>query len=117
MYVTNEITFEQLPRAVGQLIDKLNTIERLLLKPPTAQPEGDTLLNIQQAAEVLCLSVPTIYGLVHKAEIPSCKRGKRLYFSKQELIKWIMDGRKKTRSEISAEADKHIASSNTKRRG
>lgn len=96
-----QLTFEQLPQAVSQLFDKLNTIERLLLaKSNDAQIEGDELLTIQQAALLLSLSVPTIYGLVSRAEIPVSKRGKRLYFSKQELTDWIKAGRKRTNTEI-----------------
>ena len=59
-------------------------------------PQADELLTIKQAAEILSLSVPTIYGLVSRREIPVNKRGKRLYFSKTELTQWIKDGRKKT---------------------
>ena len=56
-----EITFEKLPQAVTQLLDKLENIERLLLiKSNTPQPESDILLTIKQAAEILHLSVPTI---------------------------------------------------------
>ncbi len=104
-----EITFEKLPQAVTQLLDKLENIERLLLiKSNTPQPESDILLTIKQAAEILHLSVPTIYGLVQRAEVPVCKRGKRLYFSKQELTTWIMAGRKKTISEIEAEVSTYL---------
>ena len=111
-----EITFELLPKAVTQLHDKLDNIERLLqLRSNDPPPESDKLLNIQQAAEVLSLSVPTVYGLVHRAEVPVCKRGKRLYFSKQELTAWIMAGRKKTNSEIKAEANSYFDFSRKKR--
>jgi len=75
--------------------------------------EGEQLLTIKQAGELLSLSVPTIYGLVSKAEIPVSKRGKRLYFSKQELTDWIKAGRKKTNSEIEETAQKFV---NHKRR-
>lgn len=61
----------------------------------TTQPEPEQLLTVQQAAELLNLSVPTLYGYTQRAEIPVCKRGKRLYFSKQSLFEWIKDGRKK----------------------
>ncbi len=106
-----EITFEKLPQAVTQLIDKLENIERLLLSQNTAAPqEEEKLLTIREAAEILHLSVPTVYGLVQRSEVPVCKRGKRLYFSKRELIGWIMSGRKKTNSEINAEADDYIQS-------
>lgn len=112
-----EITFEKLPQAVNQLIDKLDSIERLLLSQnSTPQPEEDKLLTIREAAEILHLSVPTVYGLVQRSEVPVCKRGKRLYFSKQELVSWILSGRKKTVSEIDAEAEQYIQSRNKSRR-
>lgn len=77
---------------------------------PTATEQSDQLLTIKQAAEMLCLSVPTIYGLVHRAVIPVSKRGKRLYFSKAELTQWIKEGRKKTTTEIAAEAEQYLKS-------
>jgi len=76
---------------------------------------GEELLTIKQAAEFLTLSVPTIYGLVQRAEIPVNKRGKRLYFSKQELTDWIKAGRKKTNDEISKEAKKRTSSFRNKK--
>ena len=111
-----EITFEQLPKAVTQLYEKLENIERLLLsKSDTPQPEADKLLTIKEAAEVLHLTVPTIYGLVQRAEIPVCKRGKRLYFSKHEITAWIMAGRKKTTSEIDDEVDDYVQNKKKRR--
>ena len=104
-----EITFESLPKAVTQLYDKLNNIERLLLeKSNEPQPEADQLLNIKQAAELLKLSVPTLYTKVHSATIPVCKQGNRLYFSKQELTNWIKTGRKKTLAETAIEAELYL---------
>ena len=74
----------------------------------TNQPEPEQLLTVQQAAELLNLSVPTLYGYTQRAEIPVCKRGKRLYFSKQSLFEWIKDGRKKTLAETASEADTYL---------
>jgi len=110
-----EITFEQLPKAVTQLFDKISNIERLLIeKGGEAKNETpDQLLTIQQAGDLLNLSIPTLYGYVHRAEIPVCKKGKRLYFSKDDLTNWIKEGKKKTLAEISAEADMYL----TKRKG
>lgn len=71
-------------------------------KPQNAAPptESDQLLSIKQAAALLCLSVPTLYGYVHRAEIPVCKRGNRLYFTKADLMKWVEAGRKFTPKEL-----------------
>jgi excisionase family DNA binding protein len=68
---------------------RLSNIENLLLDLKHSnkenQPESDQLLTIQQAGELIKLSVPTLYGYVSRNEIPFSKKGKRLYFSKQEL--------------------------------
>lgn len=100
---------------------RLSNIETLLLdikhvtnNQTARQPESDKLLTIHQAAELVSLSVPTIYTLVSKAQIPVSKRGKRLYFSKQELTNWIKAGRKKTLAEISNDTDNFL--SNRKRK-
>lgn len=76
------------------------------------QDEAEQLLTIKQTAEILSLSVPTIYGLVSRGEIPHSKKGKRLYFSKQELLDWVKAGRKKTNAEIAAAADDYLTNKN-----
>lgn len=112
-----EITFEQLPLAVSRLSDKIDNIERLLLSHSSeTKPTEEKLMTIREAAEMLHLTVPTIYGLVQRAEIPVCKRGKRLYFSTEELTTWIKSGRKKTLAEIDAETDAFIQSRRVRKR-
>jgi len=106
-----ELTFEQLPQAVTRLLEKLENIEQLIVTQNNSpQPEADKLLTIKQAAEIIHLSVPTIYGLVQRSEVPVCKRGKRLYFSKQELTTWIMSGRKRTLAEIDEDVKNYYPS-------
>lgn len=100
----NNLSLEQLPKAVLQLFERLNTIEKLILSQSSNQ-DTDQLLTVNQASEILHLSVPTLYGLCQNKQIPFCKKGKRLYFSKLELNSWIMQGRKKTVAEIQAEIE------------
>ena len=68
---------------------------------PTTDP--DELLTVRGAAEFLTLSVPTIYALISKSELPVIKRGKRCYFLKVDLMAWLKQGRRKTNTEIAAE--------------
>lgn len=75
-------------------------------QPPTDQPEQ--LLTIQEAAEFLSLTVPTMYSKVSKREIPCMKRSKRLYFSRTELLEYLKDGRKKSNAEIEQEAEAYL---------
>lgn len=89
---------------------RLSNIENILLdlkhsESGSNQNEADQLLTIKEAAKILHLTVPTIYGFVSRSEIPYSKKSKRLYFSKQQLLDWIMQGRKKTISEINSSAN------------
>lgn len=98
------LTFDQLPQAVYEIQQKLASIEQLLIQLNKSGPESDTILTVEEAAELLDLSVATIYSLISKGELPVMKRSKRCYFSKLELIAYIKKGRRKTNEEIEAEA-------------
>jgi len=100
---------------------RLSNIENLILSikypenPKDISETGEQLFTIKQAAEFLNLSVPTLYGYVHRAEMPVCKRAGRLYFYKHELTDWLKAGRKKTVVELANEADAYL--SNQKKKG
>lgn len=105
-----EITFEKLPKAVSEIFDKLDNIEKLL--NIQNQPQlVDEPLTIQQAGDFIKLTVPTIYSLVSRNNIPFSKKGKRLYFSKSDLSNWIKEGRNKTVSELGKEAHSYLKKS------
>lgn len=95
---------------------RLSNIEVLLLsikQTPEGNTQGETdeLLTVQDTAKFLSLSVPTVYGLISKGEIPVMKRSKRCYFSKVELINYLKEGRRKTIAEITAEAEQFLSKS------
>lgn len=101
----NILTFEKLPDAISQLLKRVEDLEVLIKSLQKNIPEEqDEFLTIEQTSKILSLSVPTIYGLVSRTEIPVLKRGKRLYFSKQEIFNWIKQGRKKTWYDLKNEA-------------
>lgn len=105
------LTFENLPTAVNQLSAKLEKIEKLLLLKSEQQPtkQTDQLLTIEEAANLLHLTKPTLYSKVSKGELPGvCKQGKRLYFSKESLIDWIKSSKRKSNQEIEAEAETYL---------
>lgn len=68
----------------------------------------DQLLTVQEAADLLKLTVPTIYSKVSRGELPVMKRSKRLYFSRQELMDYLKTGRKKSNAEIEAQAESYL---------
>lgn len=108
-----QITFDKLPEALGRVLSELSELKGLISKHNPQLIEQDQILTIEGAAKLLSLKKPTIYGLVHRNGIPHSKKGKFLYFSKQELIEWVKSGRRKTNAEISEEATNYV---NRKRR-
>jgi excisionase family DNA binding protein len=95
------LTFDQLPKAVSELLEKVSKIETLLNQDHHDDKEADGRFSVQEAAAFLNLSVSTIYGKVCRREIPVSKKGK-LYFNKAELIEWIDNGRKSTLAEVAS---------------
>lgn len=71
------------------------------------QPEQDKIGGIELAIELTGLAKPTIYGLVSERKIPHSKRGKKLYFSRNDLTEWITGGRRKTNAEIETKAENY----------
>jgi hypothetical protein len=61
--MTENLTFDQLPKAVTMLTKEVSELKRLLIEKQeqrtTEQPEQ--LLTIQEAAALLHLTVPTIF--------------------------------------------------------
>lgn len=104
------IPFEKLPEVVAQIQETVTDIKSLLLAlNHSTQPEPDELLTVESAASYLSIAVSTIYTKISRGELPVMKNGKRCYFSKTELLKYLKQGRQKTNSEIAKEADKYFA--------
>jgi excisionase family DNA binding protein len=89
------------------IIDCVNTCLMSNKQEVHQQAETDELLTVQDAAKFLSLTVPTVYGLISKGELPVMKRSKRCYFSKVELIDYLKQGRRKTLAETAIEAERY----------
>jgi len=101
------LTFDQLPQAVTMLTKEVRQLIELLLnskEQPTTEPTENPL-TVQGVADLMSLAVPTIYSKVSRNEIPYYKKGKRLYFSRAEIMDYLKEGRSKSNEEIQADAD------------
>lgn len=98
----NKLSFEQLPQAVGTLLDKVAKIETLLNETITELPESDRSFNLPE----LCTYLPdksalqNVYGRIGQMLIPYHKKRKKLQFHKSE--------KRKRLAEIRAEAEQFI---------
>ena len=100
-------TFELLPDEVFALRQDVKSIIKFLEEHGNLRQNGsqtDKFLTVPQAAEFLNLAPQTVYGLIHRKQIPCFKRQKRVYFSRPDLIAWLESGRLKTHDEIASES-------------
>jgi excisionase family DNA binding protein len=90
------LTFNEIPEAISQINEKLQNLESLIRSNSSTSEKEDQLLTIEEAGKFLNLKKATIYGLVCRRAIPCLKPGKKLFFSKQALNKWIVDRNQKS---------------------
>jgi excisionase family DNA binding protein len=106
-----QLTFEQLPAAISELLYKITNIERQLSAAPTqaAQPT-DRWLSLDELCEYLPgkPAKATIYGKVHDREIPHKKMGKRLAFLKSDIDTWLNGKGRKTIAETEEDAVNYL---------
>jgi len=110
----SKITFDSLPQAVAYLVDEVATIRLLVEKSQNPVAEKRIPISIDDACRIIGKAKPTVYSLVRKRQIPCYKNGKKLYFFEDELMNWILNGKKKTMQEISVEMEKEMNHGNFK---
>jgi len=71
--------------------------------------EYDTI-GIEEASKMLMLSESTVYSKVSRGELPVVKRGRPLYFSKNQLEEYMSSKKPKTTSKIQYEAERALIS-------
>lgn len=90
----NNITFDGMPVALASLHEKCDTIIALLSNIVSGSSGAaiHTPIGMTEASKLLGKSPSTIYEMTSKRKIPFHKRGNKLYFFQDELLKWITDG-------------------------
>lgn len=93
------ITFDNLPKAMIEVIERLERIENILTGQKVAEVDSDWM-DVEQASVFLNISKATIYSMTHLGTIAHYKKGNKLYFSKKELNEYLKSGRVRTKKEI-----------------
>lgn len=82
--------------------------ENLIARFDALESKKTAVMNVSQVADYLGKTVPSIRGLVARAEIPYSKVGGALSFTKSEIDNWISSKRKLTKSELLADATERL---------
>lgn len=91
---------DEILKTIGQRFDRL---ERLTLIG------AKDVLDIDEAAILIGMSVGHIYRLTSAREIPHYKKNRKLYFNKAELNEWMQELKVKTTAEIDRQATTYTA--------
>ena len=93
-----ELTFNDLPTVVGELCNRIASMENLLTEKLSHQHEAKenthVPMTVQEACAYLKMPLSTFYYKVKKDDIPVIKQGKHLYIYRDELDKWLESSRK-----------------------
>ena len=97
-----ELTFNDLPAVVGELCNRIASMENLLTEKLSKQHEvkenTHVPMTVQEACAYLKMPLSTFYYKVKKDDIPVIKQGKHLYIYRDELDKWLESSREESGS-------------------
>lgn len=98
--------FADLYNSIDEINSKLDLLCQSICKTNESAPETNEFISVAEACNLLNITKSTLYGMVHKRQIPNYKTGKLLKFSKIELQEHIKSGRRQTKREIESNVRK-----------
>ena len=105
MYTNDSLPniFQLLYDKICVLESKVDELSKQIGITKEELPEDD-FITVETAADYLRMSRSSIYQLTSRIEIPCMKKGKRLYFKKEELRQWLEEGSNKPSSKQEKQA-------------
>lgn len=92
-------TEEQVHQVVDEVLRRLGSTAALQepehLDNSTSQqssPGTKMTLSVREAAELIGISKPKMYELIHSNEIPSIHVGKKIVIARQAFMDWLSEG-------------------------
>lgn len=120
-----QITFNDLPMMVSQVLSKMERLERVIetirerIDCNSTSSAEHIPMTIDEACDFLKMKKSTMYYHVERGNITVTKRGKNFIFFKDELVHWLESGRKNQESGMNPdeENDMRLASFRRKPKG
>lgn len=120
-----QITFNDLPMMVSQVLSKVERLERVIetirerIDSNSTSSAEHIPMTIDEACDFLKMKKSTMYYHVERGNITVTKRGKNFIFFKDELVHWLEGGRKNQESSMNPdeENDMRLASFRRKPKG
>jgi len=106
---------EELENIVCRAVECALEHAGLIREQNDEQDLNELVMKSPEVCQYLKMKISTLYQLTHKKEIPFNKRGKTMYFKKDEIDKWLAEGRQETIAEQNLAREIRISFSNKKR--
>ena len=90
---------DELEEIVFRAVEKALEQFGVLMSREEPEDIDEFIMKVPQLCTYLKMKISTLYQLTHKNEIPFNKRGKTLYFKKDEIDKWVSEGKQLTKYE------------------
>ena len=88
-------TKDEVIQVVEAALNALNNQSAPAREPEHLQqssPGTKMTLSVREAAELIGISKPKMYELIHSNEIPSIHVGKKIVIARQALMDWLSEG-------------------------
>ena len=80
--------------------------------PAKEAADINPFMGFDKACEFLDVAPRTLKGYIAAGTIPNMKKEGKVYFDREELTQWLRSGKRKTTSEIAAEATNYLTNKN-----
>jgi len=106
------VDYNNMPEALSFLINQINSLkEQLKESARFNQPiisDGEIILDANEVAQLLKVTIGTIRTKTSNGEIPSMKRLGKNYYLKSEIIEYLKQGKKLSFQEIEEQANQYL---------
>lgn len=101
------ISFNDLPIVVGQIGNRLDSIEKLLqsINSPASTPKQSIRFTLPEAADYCRMAVPTFRVYLRKREVGGCKLGKAWLFTREDLDTFLAKYRTMTAEQVALKSE------------
>lgn len=104
-----ENPFEIIIEQLTSIEMRLATVEKKL-NYSNEEENYSTVMNLNQLCNYCGFTKSFVYKKTSTKEIPHYKRGKKLFFKKEEVDKWIFKDKVKTMDDLQREATRYLIS-------
>ncbi len=90
---------EELEEIICRAVETAFKREGIVREEHEPEDVNELVMKSPEVCKYLKMKISTLYQLTHKRKIPFIKKGKTMYFKKDEIDKWLSEGKQEMKSE------------------